>query len=215
VPAVYGSEQLSSSPVVDEPCTSSTSCSTSHSEHLHVSSAAFVVMLAADLTEGFDPKDLLLKLENECVTEDWQLEFLDSQQWQILGAPMGFVAAIRRCIGERKDTLLVRNSSSTSPPSLVARESSSFQSMDQNTLSVSERSEARDTFIYSPPIRRPKPMGSNTPPPMPQRRQSAGEGTFSEVDPQTNPTLQAWQGKIGLTPPPKPIRIPSVTLSET
>lgn len=64
--------------------------------------AASIVAWAAERMGDVDPQELFQKLEAEKIREDWQLEYLDSQQWQMLGAPMGLVASIRRCLAERK-----------------------------------------------------------------------------------------------------------------
>lgn len=67
-----------------------------------VSVAASIVATAAERIGDVDPQDVIANLEKEKVREDWQLEYLDSHQWQVLGAPMGLVASIRRCLTERK-----------------------------------------------------------------------------------------------------------------
>ena len=84
------------------------------------SAAQALVQLAAYRID-LSPRHLQVvvdKLDEEFVTELWQLSFLDSINWKDLGAPIGLVAAIRACLQEKEesneilDTLL--SSSTTS-----------------------------------------------------------------------------------------------------
>ena len=45
---------------------------------------------------------LFRRLDEEYVTEIWQLKSMDSLNWQILGAPLGVVTAVRACLQEEE-----------------------------------------------------------------------------------------------------------------
>jgi hypothetical protein len=75
------------------------------------SSAASIVVASADRIQFSDPRSILERLEKESIKEDWQLQYLDSIQWQALEVPMGLVSSIRHCLEERK------RSRSSLPPS--------------------------------------------------------------------------------------------------
>jgi len=78
-----------------------------------LSEAGFIVMMAAERVENLDPTDILSKMDHEKINEAWQLEYVDALQWQMLGVPVGLVAAIRRCLAEQKATM--RESTSIYP----------------------------------------------------------------------------------------------------
>jgi hypothetical protein len=80
------------------------------------SSAASIIVAAAEGIQFTDPHSILQRLEKEAIKEDWQLEYLDSVQWQALEVPMGLVSSIRRCLEERKRS---RSSSPTDTRSPV------------------------------------------------------------------------------------------------
>jgi hypothetical protein len=64
------------------------------------SSAAALIQIAAyriDLPHGTLER-ILDRLGDECIKEEWQLKFMDSYNWQALGAPIGLVAAVRSCL---------------------------------------------------------------------------------------------------------------------
>jgi hypothetical protein len=42
------------------------------------------------------------RMNEELVTEEWQLEFIDSLQWEKLGAPIGLVAAVRSVLSSQQ-----------------------------------------------------------------------------------------------------------------
>lgn len=106
---IYHRHNPTGSPTVisdDEHSTSQMSSSS------NTSVAASIITAAAERIGDIDPQELLQKLESERIREDWQLEYLDSLQWQMLGVPMGLVASIRRCLVERKHDELDALSSS-------------------------------------------------------------------------------------------------------
>jgi hypothetical protein len=74
------------------------------------SSASSIVVAAAERIQFAYPRSILDRLEKESIQEDWQLQYLDSIQWQALEVPMGLVSSIRRCLEERKRS---RSSSAT------------------------------------------------------------------------------------------------------
>jgi hypothetical protein len=64
------------------------------------SSAAALIQIAAyriDLPQG-TLENILYRLREECIEEEWQLKFMDSYNWQALGAPIGLVATVRSCL---------------------------------------------------------------------------------------------------------------------
>ena len=70
------------------------------------SSAQALVQLAAyriDLAPNY-LSAVIKKLDQEFVTEIWQLKFLDSANWKALGAPIGLVAAVRASLQEKEAT---------------------------------------------------------------------------------------------------------------
>jgi WD40 repeat protein len=44
------------------------------------------------------------RMKQELVKEEWQLQFIDSFQWEKMGAPIGLVAAIRNIISQKEKT---------------------------------------------------------------------------------------------------------------
>jgi len=131
-----------------------------------MSIAASIVTSAAERIGDFDPQDLLHKLESEKIREDWQLEYLDSQQWQMLGVPMGLVASIRRSLVERKQN----EQESRSPlTELSPRKKTLTPSL------LTERLVSLDETTYSPSSNH-SPTSIHTmlsqPPVMPTRRES-------------------------------------------
>ncbi len=195
-----------------------------HSGAQFYSAAAFIVKSAAERVEDFDPTFLLKQLEEEKIREDWQLEFLDAQQWQILGAPMGLVAAIRRILAEREKLL----QHSSSPPIAIdiSLRSSLMEQSQRDSIAFPlrssiippEDSESLDFFSSSPRV--PPAIVSRSrsavPPIMPQRRQSQcliwqhGEDETSNGLPEE--VFGQWLGKNTNAPPVKPTRLSSVTV---
>jgi hypothetical protein len=69
------------------------------------SPAADLILEAGDRIQLTPSQGLLQGLKREAVNKVWQLEYLDSYQWEVLGAPMGLVTSVRRCLEERKQKL--------------------------------------------------------------------------------------------------------------
>ena len=70
------------------------------------SAAQALVQLAAYRID-LSPRHLEVvvdRLDEEFITELWQLSFLDSVNWKELGAPIGLVAAIRACLQEKEES---------------------------------------------------------------------------------------------------------------
>lgn len=66
-------------------------------------SASAVVRSAASLFQhhsDIDVEQILQVLQREQLTEGWQLGYLDSFQWKVLGVPLGLVMCIRKCLFE-------------------------------------------------------------------------------------------------------------------
>ena len=67
------------------------------------SSAAALIQVAAyriDLEPAIVDR-VLLRLEEECIKEEWQLKFVDSCNWKQMGTPIGLQASIRSCLQEK------------------------------------------------------------------------------------------------------------------
>lgn len=78
---------------------------TVHVECLKAPSPAQALVQLAAYRIDLNPSHLsriVQKMDDEVVTELWQLKFLDSINWQGLGAPIGLVAAIRACLQEKE-----------------------------------------------------------------------------------------------------------------
>jgi hypothetical protein len=178
-----------------------------HSAPESQSIAALIVTLAAERVEDVDPKFVLMKLEEEKIRDEWQLEFLDANQWQMLGAPMGLVVAIRRCLVERKEAQLNPSEEcrmgSNASPSLCSTSKSSLVPPEEP-----ETDNETDTLPRGEPVRQIHLTKSAVPPVMPRRRQSAGHGDGAEPQELAPPLLSAASA-----PPSKPIRVPSMSMS--
>jgi hypothetical protein len=166
------------------------------------SSAASTVVAAAERIQFADPHHILQRLEKEAIKEDWQLEYLDSVQWQVLEVPMGLVSSIRRCLEERKRS---RSSSATDTRSPIPRIQSIFMSPKIETsytpseLMTSHYSNSSNNFQDSP--------STLHPPSMPTRKSST-----SIPDQHQFTDFREWTGDLNdLSPPPvAPKRIQSV-----
>jgi hypothetical protein len=82
---------------------------------MYSSSASSIVVAAAGRIQFSDPHSILERLEKESIKEDWQLQYLDSSEWQALEVPMGLVSSIRRCLEERKRSISPPRSPNRSP----------------------------------------------------------------------------------------------------
>jgi hypothetical protein len=70
------------------------------------SPAAAFVLEAADRIQFSRPlQEIFERLDLEDVRDIWQLEYLDSYHWENLGATMGLVSSVRRCLQEWKRKL--------------------------------------------------------------------------------------------------------------
>ena len=152
-----GQQSISSNCIPDDDVSFSNTSSSSNS-----SVAASIVALAAERLGDVDPQELFRKLEAEKIREDWQLEYLDSQQWQMLGVPMGLVASVRRCLAERKVAMSAdRNSPHLSPldedslrrPTVLSSSKQlrgRLETLNEGPHTLSPRSPA---MLCSPPIK--------------------------------------------------------------
>lgn len=155
-----------------QPTTTSAACvsdddfsSSNLSSSSSTSVAASIVSWAAERLGDVDPQELFQKLEAEKIREDWQLEYLDSQQWQMLGVPMGLVASIRRCLAERKLALVGDNQESSSSsylsplPERSPRRKATISSkqikgrLDTLSEGLSPRRTAPQSILCSPPTK--------------------------------------------------------------
>ena len=70
-----------------------------------ISPAGAVLLKASDRIQysSAETQELLNRLDRELIHDVWQLHYLDSYQWERLGAPMGFVTAVRRCLEEQRN----------------------------------------------------------------------------------------------------------------
>jgi hypothetical protein len=104
--------------------------------------AASIVVAAAERIHFSDPHSILQRLEKEAIQEDWQLEYLDSVQWQALEVPMGLVSSIRCCLEERKRSRSISATATKFPAtprrSPIPRIISSFMSPSDCSYSPSE-----------------------------------------------------------------------------
>lgn len=180
-----------------------------HSPPQSKSVAALIVTLAAERVEDVDPKFILMKLEDERIREDWQLEFLDAHQWQMLGVPMGLVAAIRRCLVERKET----QQKPTQECPISSKASSPLYSTPKSSVIPPEEPEAGEETSTSPraePVRHIRLTKSAVPPMMPRRRQS--DSLEWDQCPEQQELFYQWLSASS-APPSKPMRMSSVSLS--
>jgi hypothetical protein len=81
---------------------------------------------------------VLQKMEDEYVTELWQLGFLDSINWQALGAPIGLIAAVRACLQE-KETGDGSKIFHTAAPKIVAPSTHDLTSSNRVSTGFSKR----------------------------------------------------------------------------
>ena len=143
-----------------------------------LSEAGLIVTAAAERVETVDPTDILTKMDQEKINEAWQLEFVDALQWQMLGAPVGLVAAIRRCLAELKVPMRESTSDYPSIHDSYVRPTDYVSSPRMSNIVPPENFEA--AAIISLPRARGIPVHivsrsrSSVPPKMPQRRTSAG-----------------------------------------
>ena len=166
--------------------------------------AASIVKLAAELTGDFDVRPVLEKLKEELIFEEWQFEYLDAQQWRMLGVPMGVVASIKRCMVERKPKLPSPTPSAIAIP--VAREATEDR-IECDTINHS----------FSSPHRPPRhPFGTmeDTPLTMPQRRDSASvvSAVYSgAIESEYFVGSDHYKASLSMNSPPMiPVRAPSV-----
>ena len=95
-------------------------------------SATALIQIAAyriDLPQGTLDR-ILDRLREECIKEEWQLKFMDSYNWQALGAPIGLVAAVRSCLQD-KATSTCTCSCSSSSDRFVSDETPNFVTATQ------------------------------------------------------------------------------------
>jgi len=57
--------------------------------------------IATERVGDFDLSPMLEKFDSELIYEEWQLEYLDSLQWLMLGVPIGVVASVKRYLEEK------------------------------------------------------------------------------------------------------------------
>ena len=89
------------------------------------SAAAAMILIAAyrvDIPQAIVQR-VLKRLEEEFIGEEWQLEYMDSQNWKEVGAPLGLVMAVRHCFME------VKTASMTSCPTNTTNTTGSFSSL--------------------------------------------------------------------------------------
>eukprot|EP00980_Cylindrotheca_fusiformis_P010744 scaffold2428_cov97-Cylindrotheca_fusiformis.AAC.3 len=56
---------------------------------------------------------ILDRLEEEYISQSWQLESVSNEQWKTMGAPIGFVISLRSCIASRRTNSNVNNNVNT------------------------------------------------------------------------------------------------------
>ncbi len=190
-------------------CVSDDEHSTSQmSSSSNASIAASIVATAAERLGDFDPQELFQKLEAEKIREDWQLEYLDSQQWHMLGVPMGLVASIRRCIVERKhyeqDTTSPRRDFSARAKAIVPSQlNSQLNSLEDisHTSSPTRSTHSAQSVLSRPPV-------------MPTRKESSRQDSFSKTDIWDMQTIQENSGCFpDSVPPALPQRVQSLEYS--
>ena len=168
-----------------------------------LSEAGFIVMVAAERVENLDPKDILAKMDQEKIKEAWQLEFVDALQWQMLGAPVGLVAAVRRCLAEQKATM--RESISVYPTVHSVGTIDSTRAPRRPNIVPPETLEIAAILSSSPRLRSGQTnpaqivsrSRSSIPPIKPQRRSSdglewEGDGCDYYDDPTNNTGGALW-----------------------
>ena len=195
-----------------------------------ISVAASIVTTAAERIGDVDPQPVIQNLSKEKVREDWQLEYLDSHQWQILGAPMGLVASIRRCLDERKQqrlsmqdsvsTLSLHQRMNTDPGNLSPMRSAA----KRNKNLVPSISPPRD-LTHSPcrSVTTVTSTGTTSsvqqPPVMPMRKESQGvndngAGIYLDDINEARDTFQMLPEYMGgALPPMQPQRLESLETS--
>eukprot|EP00934_Nitzschia_sp_Nitz4_P007894 Nitzschia sp. Nitz4//scaffold87_size112219//101111//101671//NITZ4_004090-RA/size112219-processed-gene-0.11-mRNA-1//1//CDS//3329559417//7884//frame0 len=181
---------------------------------------SIVASIVADAAEQahYDCSELLDKLENENIREEWQLEYLDSHQWETLGAPMGFVAALRKVLEERKEAedrfsasaanLSVSPTGPGMKKRMVKANPSTLLSLDDMYPEGGLPEDAN----FAPPTLLHNTSGGSTglPPVMPTRKVSLGIN--EEASRQSITMSKPPQGlvNIGEAPPSLPQRLASI-----
>jgi hypothetical protein len=96
---------------------------------------------------------VLQKMDDEFVTELWQLGFLDSINWQALGAPIGLIAAVRACLQEKETGDGSKIFQPAAPeivaPSTVQRFSDITHDLTSSTRASTEFSSKRSTGMLA------------------------------------------------------------------
>lgn len=135
----------------------------------------------------------LQQLEEQQILYDWQLEFVDAQQWRMLGVPIGVVAAIRKVAKEDKPK---QTTSVASPPS---------------TLNSSSQQQNSDTPLFVPRRRHSNEDDDEASHSCDNRRSHCeDEDVVVVVDPATK--FADATNSQSLTPPRLPMRMESLTI---
>lgn len=183
---------------------------------MSTSIASAIVIEAAEKV-NIDPSETLQKLEREYIKEEWQLAYLDSQQWHVLDVPMGLVTAIRKSLDDRRGNLdfyqqaaLSSNSSYHSPAPMKKRMIKSNPSIifsdedevcNSNSLltspTLSTTSHSTASSLYRPPV-------------MPKRKVSQRTDSNDEVDREVEVSLRRNPQDLAAAPPVLPQRLESI-----
>ena len=64
---------------------------------LFVEEAANIINLPIEKQE-----QILKRLEEECISKQWQLKSVSNEQWESMGVPIGFVVTLKTCLDKRQ-----------------------------------------------------------------------------------------------------------------
>lgn len=120
-------------------------------DKMTTSSAAALVQIAAyriDLPQMILRK-ILDRLQEEFIGEEWQLKFLDSHNWQALGAPMGLVAAVRSCLEEKSLPGSRDSSVKQNIPTWDVNEADASSQINWSAAAQTELEERKSAPVYS------------------------------------------------------------------
>eukprot|EP00934_Nitzschia_sp_Nitz4_P001958 Nitzschia sp. Nitz4//scaffold87_size112219//39947//40441//NITZ4_004069-RA/size112219-processed-gene-0.4-mRNA-1//1//CDS//3329559354//1958//frame0 len=112
---------------------------------------------------------VLDRLEEEAIREEWQLQFLDSINFETMGFPLGLVASVRSCLEDKQNPEGSYNTCRTSVASSAFDEFLESSEVDQDAVCGLEVHE--EDPEASP--RRAQARNKNRRAPLPPRRQES------------------------------------------